>query len=134
MWCPTCARTSRPVSRTWYRLGLYQLHVGALEIDRALLVRDELEQFVAEGKVRAYGWSTDRTDAAAAFSDGPGCAAVQQQLNIFDGNMELLALCEELGLASINRAPLGMGILTGKFTPATEFSGPGSAGMDLGKE
>ena len=104
-------------------VDLYQLHVGALEIDRALLVRDELEQFVAEGKVRSYGWSTDRTDAAAAFSDGPGCAAVQQQLNIFDGNMELLALCEEMGLASINRAPLGMGILTGKFTPATEFSG-----------
>ena len=28
-----------------------------------------------------------------------------------------------MGLASINRAPLGMGILTGKFTRATEFSG-----------
>lgn len=69
------------------------------------------------------GWSTDRTDAAAAFSDGPGCAAAKQQLNVFDGNMELLTLCEELGLAGINRAPLGMGILTGKFTRATEFSG-----------
>jgi aryl-alcohol dehydrogenase-like predicted oxidoreductase len=43
-------------------------------------------------------------------------------LNIFDGNMELLALCEELNLASINRGPLGMGILTGKFTPDTKFS------------
>ena len=104
-------------------IDLYQLHVGALEIDRALRVRDELEQFVAEGKIRAYGWSTDSTDAAAAFSDGPGCASVQQQLNIFDGNMELLALCEVMDLASINRAPLGMGILTGKFTTATEFSG-----------
>jgi len=103
-------------------IDLYQLHPGGLAIERSLPVRDELERFVAEGKIRAYAWSTDRTDAAAAFSDGPGCAAVQQQLSIFDGNLELLALCEEMGLASINRSPLGMGILTGKFTAATEFN------------
>ena len=36
--------------------------------------------------------------------------------------MELVALCEAMDLASINRAPLGMGILTGKFTPTTTFS------------
>jgi len=103
-------------------IDLYQVHPGGLAIDRALPVRDELERFVAEGKIKAYGWSTDRTDAAAAFSDGPGCAAVQQQLSIFDGNFELLALCEEMGLASVNRSPLGMGILTGKFTADTEFN------------
>ena len=31
-------------------IDLYQLHVGALEIDRALLVRDELEQFCRRGE------------------------------------------------------------------------------------
>lgn len=103
-------------------IDLYQLHLGGLAIDRSFAVRDELDGFVGEGKIRAYGWSTDRTDAAAAFSDGHGCAAVQQQLSIFDGNLDLLALCEEMDLASINRSPLGMGILTGKFTAATEFS------------
>jgi len=36
--------------------------------------------------------------------------------------MELLVLCEEMNLASINRGPLGMGILTGKFTLETTFS------------
>ncbi len=36
--------------------------------------------------------------------------------------MELLALCEELNLASINRGPLGMGLLTGKFVPDTTFA------------
>ena len=102
-------------------IDLYQLHVWGLSIERALLVRDQLEEFVKEGKIRTYGWSTDRTDAVKAFSTGPHCGAVQQQLNIFDGNMELLALCEELNLASINRGPLGMGILTGKFTPETTF-------------
>jgi aryl-alcohol dehydrogenase-like predicted oxidoreductase len=103
-------------------IDLYQLHVWGLSIERALPVRDLLEEFVKEGKIRTYGWSTDRTDAVKAFSNLPNCGAVQQQLNIFDGNMELLALCEELNLASVNRGPLGMGILTGKFTPETTFS------------
>jgi aryl-alcohol dehydrogenase-like predicted oxidoreductase len=102
-------------------VDVYQLHVWGLEIDRALAVRDVLEQLVAEGKVRTYGWSTDRTDAIEAFATSPRCGVTQQQLNIFDGNHELLALCERLNLASINRAPLGMGMLTGKLTPTTTF-------------
>jgi aryl-alcohol dehydrogenase-like predicted oxidoreductase len=103
-------------------IDLYQLHVWGLSLERALPARDLLEQFVQEGKIRAYGWSTDRTEAVRRFAQGPHCAAVQQQLNIFDGNLELLELCEKLGLASINRGPLGMGILTGKFDLDTQFS------------
>ena len=103
-------------------IDLYQLHIWGLSIERALPVRDQLEDFIKAGLIRTYGWSTDRTDAVKAFSTKPGCGAVQQQLNIFDGNMELLALCEEMNLASINRGPLGMGILTGKFSRDTQFS------------
>lgn len=102
-------------------IDVYQLHVWGLNIDRALQVRDVLEELVQEGKIRTYGWSTDRTDAIAAFATSPRCGVVQQQINIFDGNWELLALCERLNLASINRGPLGMGVLTGKFTPESSF-------------
>lgn len=102
-------------------VDVYQLHVWGLVIERALEVRDVLEELVKEGKVRTYGWSTDRTEAVRVFSTSPYCGVVQQHLNIFDDNPHLLALCEELDLASINRGPLGMGILTGKFTPAATF-------------
>jgi aryl-alcohol dehydrogenase-like predicted oxidoreductase len=34
----------------------------------------------------------------------------------------MLALCEEFDLASINRSPLAMGVLTGKFGPDTVFA------------
>ena len=37
------------------------------------------------------------------------CSVVQQQLNIFDGVDEILEICDEYDLASINRGPLGMG-------------------------
>lgn len=102
-------------------VDVYQLHVWGLTIERALEAREVLEDLVKEGKIRTYGWSTDRTDAVAAFSTSPNCAVVQQQLSVLDGNAELLALCEQLNLASINRGPLGMGLLTGKFAPTTTF-------------
>jgi aryl-alcohol dehydrogenase-like predicted oxidoreductase len=58
-----------------------------------------------------------------AFSTLPGCGVVQQGLSVLDdANPELLALCEEFNLASINRGPLGMGLLTGKFSPSTTFA------------
>ncbi len=103
-------------------IDVYQLHVWGLSIERALEARDILEDLVKEGKIRTYGWSTDRTDAVKAFSTSPNCGVVQQQLSALDGNMELLALCEERNLASLNRGPLGMGLLTGKFAPDSSFA------------
>jgi aryl-alcohol dehydrogenase-like predicted oxidoreductase len=102
-------------------IDVYQLHVWGLEIDRALEAREILEDLVKEGKIRTYGWSTDRLDAVKAFSTGPHCSVVQQQLSVLDGNLDLLAYCEKHNLASINRGPLGMGSLTGKFAPNTTF-------------
>lgn len=103
-------------------IDVYQLHVWGQEIERALEARDILEELVKEGKIRTYGWSTDRLDAVEAFSTGSHCGVVQQQLSVLDGNLELLAHCEKNNLASINRGPLGMGSLTGKFAPESTFA------------
>ena len=103
-------------------VDVYQLHVGGLALARALEARDVLDDLVAAGKIRTYGWSTDRVDVIRPFATSPGCGVVQQGLSVLDDtNPELLALCEELDLASINRSPLGMGLLTGKFTADTTF-------------
>ncbi len=114
------------MERSLSRLGtdyidVYLLHVWGLSIERALQARDVFEDLVREGKVRTYGWSTDRPDAIAAFSTLPGCGVLEQELNILTGNAEILAYAERENLASINRAPLGMGVLTGKMTPQTTF-------------
>lgn len=98
------------------RIDLYQFHVGDYDPAKAAETRDTLEQLVAEGKIRWYGWSTDDPARAQVFAEGPHCTAVQQHLNLFGGNFDTLALCEALNLASVNRGPLGMGVLTGKFT------------------
>lgn len=98
-------------------IDLYQLHLGNYDLEKAPEVREALEQLVAEGKIRYYGWSTDDPQRARVFAEGEHCVAIQQRLNIFEGNLETLRVCETHQLASVNRGPLGMGLLTGKFTP-----------------
>ena len=96
-------------------VDLYQFHIWGYPPEEAGPTRDVLEELVKEGKVRGYAWSTDVLESVKVFAEGPNCLAVQQQLNIFAGSDEVLALCEEKNLASINRSPLAMGLLTGKF-------------------
>ena len=121
-------------------IDLYQLHESPLEEAKALEVRDALEELVAEGKIRAYGWSTDHVDCAKVFAGGKHCATIQFSLNAFTDNAEMIALCERESLAGINKKPLASGFLTGKFTSQTtfpeddyrrvvDFSNPRFAGM-----
>jgi len=110
-----CCEASLQRLNTDY-IDLYQFHVGEYHPEKAVATREALEELIAEGKIRAYGWSTDHPDRARVFAEGPHCATIQQQLNILEGNAQTLAVCEELGLASINRGPLAKGLLTGKFT------------------
>lgn len=97
-------------------IDLYQFHLGNHDLDASKVVRDVLEDLVRSGRIRAYGWSTDDPTRAALFAEGPHCVAIQQSLNVFEGNAETLAACERLDLASLNRGPLAKGLLTGKFT------------------
>ncbi len=114
------------IEKTLARLGVdcldvAFLHVGGLAVERALEARGELEKLVAEGKIRTFGWSTDRLDAVRAFATSPSCGVIEQQFSVFDGNGELLAFCERENLGSAIRGPLAMGLLTGKFTESTKF-------------
>jgi len=100
-------------------IDLYLFHDGGFPADQAILVRETLEALVAEGKVCTYGWSTDLTDRATVFAQGPHCAAIEVQLNVLEPKADMLALCEHYNLAAVNRGPLAMGLLTGKYTAAT---------------
>lgn len=100
-------------------IDLYQFHDNGFPADQAVPVRETLEGLVKAGKIRAYGWSTDFPDRAAVFAQGENCTAIQLQLNVLDDNPEVIALCEQHNLAAINRGPLAMGLLTGKYTPTT---------------
>jgi aryl-alcohol dehydrogenase-like predicted oxidoreductase len=97
-------------------IDLYQFHVDEYPPEKATEVCDVLETLVAEGKIRWYGWSTDHPEGAQVFAQGAHCTAMQHWLNMTYDMPEMLAVCEEYDQASINRSPLGMGMITGKFT------------------
>jgi aryl-alcohol dehydrogenase-like predicted oxidoreductase len=102
-------------------IDLYQFHVGIFPAEEAHKVRDVLEELVTEEKIRAYGWSTDHIDRARVFAEGEHCATVLHTLNVLTDASEMLALCQEFALGSINKYPLLMGVLTGKFSADTTF-------------
>ncbi len=97
-------------------IDLYQFHDNGYPPEKAEPVRDTLEALVKEGKIRAYGWSTDFAERAEVFAKGPKCSAIQLQLNVLDDNPAVLAVCEKHNLAALNRGPLAMGLLTDKYS------------------
>lgn len=102
-------------------IDLYLLHHRSLSLDRAAEIRDALESLVAEGKIRSYGWSTDDVERARRFAAGAHCTAIEHRLNVLEDAPAMLDLCEKEDLASINRVPLMMGVLTGRWTRGTRL-------------
>ena len=49
-------------------IDIYQLHEGGYDPKLALELQPVLEELVAAGKIRWYGWSTDVVDSARASS------------------------------------------------------------------
>jgi aryl-alcohol dehydrogenase-like predicted oxidoreductase len=102
-------------------IDLYQLHVWDYPIEKVSAMVDLLESLVSAGKIRYYGWSTDSVENARAFAKGKHCVAIQHDLNVVLDTPEMLAACEELNLASVNRSPLARGALSGKYSKSTAF-------------
>jgi aryl-alcohol dehydrogenase-like predicted oxidoreductase len=103
-------------------IDLYQLHVWDYPIEKVPAMVELLESLVSEGKIRYYGWSTDSVEGVRLFAKGKHCVAIQHDLNVILDAPEMLKLCEELNLASVNRSPLARGALSGKYAKGTAFA------------
>ena len=102
-------------------IDLYQLHVWDYPLEKAPAMVELLESLVRDGKIRYYGWSTDDVENARAFEQGKHCIAIQHDLNVVLDAPDMLKLCEEKNLASVNRSALARGALSGKYTKETIF-------------
>jgi aryl-alcohol dehydrogenase-like predicted oxidoreductase len=103
-------------------IDLYFFHVGYYLPEHVGPILDELEALVVEGKIRYYGWSTDNHEGARAFAKGDHCIAIQHDLTVMTDAPEMIELCETEHLASVNRSPLGRGLLTGKYSTTSTFA------------
>jgi aryl-alcohol dehydrogenase-like predicted oxidoreductase len=102
-------------------IDLYLFHIRDYDLARAGEVRETLETLAKEGKIRYYGWSTDDLERARFFAEGPHCTAIEHRLNIMMDAPAMVELCDALDLASINRIPLAMGVLSGRWTRNTQL-------------
>ena len=103
-------------------IDLYQFHLNNFPAEEADEVREVLEDLAEDGKIRFYGWSTDFPERALVFAEGEYCTAVQLNENVLEDNARMITLCERETLAAINRGPLAMGLLTGKYKPDSQLA------------
>ena len=85
---------------------------------------DALDTLVAEGAIRNYGVSVERTDEALEAIRHAGTASVQIILNAFRLKPldEVLPAAKAAGVGIIARVPLASGLLSGKYTKDTSFA------------
>ena len=99
------------------RIDVYLIHDGIPGPDDVPGVVETLEELVAAGKIRWYGSSMSEPAVVRAMAEGPHMVAAQHELSVLRGELEALSTAEELGLASLNRTPLAMGLLSGRYRP-----------------
>jgi aryl-alcohol dehydrogenase-like predicted oxidoreductase len=99
------------------RIDVYLIHNGFAGPEDVPAVVEVLEELVAAGKVCWYGSSVSDPAIVRAMAEGPHMVASQHELNVLRGELETLSVAEELGLACLNRTPLAMGLLSGRYSP-----------------
>ena len=124
----SCEDSLRRLGTDW--IDLFLFHLGSCDEALAWDVRGALEELVRAGKIRAYGWSTERPELAGIFAEGAHCGAFMHIENLFEDYPDMLALTRDKGMASLCRSPLCMGLLTGKYGPDTRFAANDLRGLN----
>jgi len=101
------------------RIDLYYLH----RVDPATPIEDtvgEMAKLVQEGKIGAVGLSEASAGTIARANAVHPIAALQTEYSIFSRDIEqdILPTCVDLGISLVAYAPLGRGMLTGRYTAA----------------
>jgi aryl-alcohol dehydrogenase-like predicted oxidoreductase len=105
------------------RLDLVQLHCPPTAVIEDDMLFAELDAFVEEGRIAAYGVSVETCDQALAAIARPRVATVQIILNAFRLKPleRVLPAAREAGVGIIGRVPLASGLLSGRYTSETTF-------------
>lgn len=121
-------------------IDLYQVHVWdhLTPIEETLRALDDL---VTSGKVRYIGcsnffaWHLMKSLAVSDANRYARFVSIQQQYSLINREMdrELLALCLEENVGVIPWAPLGGGMLTGRYTREVPTSGRLTPGVGVGE-
>jgi aryl-alcohol dehydrogenase-like predicted oxidoreductase len=104
-------------------LDMVLLHCPPTEVYYNPEVFKFLDEFKKEGIIKHYGVSVEKIEEGLKAMDYPGVEAIEIIFNMFRLRpIELFfEQAKKKDIAVIVRVPLASGLLTGKFTPASEF-------------
>lgn len=104
-------------------IDLMQSHINYREPTMEVFL-EGFQRLQEQGKIRAYGVSTSDFDYLKHFNHDGRCATLQIDYSILNRTPEevIFPYCQEHNIGVIVRGALAMGILTGKFTPETQFA------------
>jgi aryl-alcohol dehydrogenase-like predicted oxidoreductase len=104
-------------------LDLVQLHCPPTDVYYRPEVFAALDELVARRRIARYGVSVERVEEALKAIEYPGVASVQIIFNPFRQRPagHFLAEAAGRGVGVIVRVPLASGLLSGKYSRATEF-------------
>jgi aryl-alcohol dehydrogenase-like predicted oxidoreductase len=97
-------------------------HDGTIEDPTIFL--EAFDELKSEGRLRTFGISTDSLSVLKKFNVHNTCSVVQVNYSLLNRAPEaqLLPYCEEHAIAVMIRGPLGMGLLSGRYSKETVFS------------
>ncbi|NET23850.1 MAG: aldo/keto reductase [Okeania sp. SIO1H5] len=95
-------------------LDLFLFHVPPKQASLAE-ARDILDRLKGEGKIRAYGISTNTTGTIRGFLQHRCVEVVQFQSSLFNEHCAVRKLCQEHQLGAVIRGALASGRLSGRF-------------------
>ena len=105
-------------------VDLVQLHCPPTALYSRDSFFDDLDTMVAEGRMRAYGFSVETCEEALSAIARPGVASIQIILNVLRLKPleRVLPAAEAAGVAIIARVPLASGLLSGRYDASTTFA------------
>ncbi len=104
-------------------IDVMQSHINAREPTMEVFLAG-FQRLQEQGKIRAYGVSTSDFDYLKHFNHDGRCATLQIDYSLLNRTpeAEIFPYCQAHNIGVIVRGALAMGILTGKFTAATQFA------------
>ncbi|MCU0521924.1 MAG: aldo/keto reductase [Anaerolineae bacterium] len=95
---------------------------------------EAFEALKGEGRIRAYGISTDSLEVLKRFNISGTCSVVQVNYSMLNRapEPEFLPYCRENGIAVMVRGPLAQGLLSGQYNRDSVFTDAVRASWNVG--
>lgn len=115
-------------------LDVLLCHVGDLKEPAVFL--EGLDTLKRQGKIRAYGISTNSPDVIAHFNMRNTCDVVQFDYSLLNRTPEetILPYCITHNIGTMARGVLAMGLLSGQYNAETKFTDQVRQGWNAGAE